>query len=940
MNKDECNLGYHASRRWIYLVLLLVAVTMQATPSISNEEQQILQKAGINMSDYDNWRFEVSDGHIRKVSLYDCGLTHLPLALIELPYVEVVDLYDNQIAGDIGQIAQAYVDTNPTVGQNLRILNVDNNQLTGDVAPLVSLLDTAPAIEYLYARKNNITDISTVPENEDFWVELDDQRYDLVVDFNPDTMTPADLMAQLPRAALYNVWDHDFYEYQAVNGFVGDKHMFQIYDDGDHFSVWTDDELRLENGGVYEAQCCNAIFRLRMFFTMGDANFSGTVDEDDLDEAIDYIKDNDAWGFNFTAADLNGDGSVDMLDYVTLQHTVFGTTPTATQKGTNTITIPDLLFNSEEKLLPVSIDNANDIIAMQFDLVLPEGTWGYLWDEYMADRVHDYEYTDYYEVGREDGKVILRYIIYSPTGQGILSGNTGEIAKLRLTRDMSREYTNHQLELRNVVLATTDSKNVFTSAQLGWLNFDTTIDADEWAALQRANPQYVNSLGETVPLWDFSGGPATANKLAGITIEDGHITKILLTSRNLTGAFPFALTELPYLEELRVYHNTLLTGDLGEQTEAFKATNPTVSQVLAKIDFDNCDFYGNIGPMLALYPNLTDVWAQDNRLTDINPLPTASIYLRIGRQRLDDVTIDCNSATMTTETFLEQLPDVVRLDGTKITDELHVICYRDGKNVFDVRTTCDKKFEFWTDGSFYQNGETFRAEGGNGKYNLRFFWTMGDANFDGTIDVADVQLLAHCIGFNEYRGWSYCNASASDLNGDSILNVLDVVQLVNLVLAAEPTAIAAYSGTPDVWVGCKDGQLVLNATEPVGAFDILLNSAEAIELSQQMESLGITVATLHPSPSTLHLIGYSLFGNTLPAGQTVIGALQGNAPRVKGAVVIDSESQRMSVAADTTTGFGAAPSTLQPSPSTIISMGKGQGLRIDAEGQKTLYKNK
>ena len=939
MNNNSKKRKLPAVMRWSSLVLLLfVAATTHAALNISNAEQQILKKAGINADDYEEGRFQVENGHIRKVYLYNCGLTKLPLALVELPYVEIIDLYDNQIAGDIGELTQAYIDTNPTVGQNLRILNLNNNKLTGDVGPLVGLLDPVPTIEYLYIRDNSIADISTLPEKEDFWVDLDNQRYDLVIDFNPDEMTPANLMAQLPRATLYSMWDRNFFDYVTVEGYIDNNNMFDIYESWESFSVWTADGLRLQNGGVYDARCCNAYFRLRVFFTMGDVNFSGTVDEDDLSSTIDYIQDNNAWSFNFTAADLNGDGNVDLLDYVTLQHRVFGTTPTATQAGTNTMAMPDLLFNSEVKLLPVSINNANDIVALQFDLVLPDGIWGYLWDENIADRVHDYDYTQYNEVGREDGKVIIRYVIYSPTGESILSGHSGEIAKLHLTRYMERDYPSMQLEVRNVVFATTDGKNVFTSAQLGWLNFDTTVDAAEWTALQRANVQRVNSDGETVPMWDFSGGPATAKNLTGITIEDGHITKIELTSRNLTGGFPFALTELPYLKELRVYSNPLLTGDIGEQTEAFKATNPTVSETLAQIDIDNCDFYGNIGPMLALYPALTDVWAQNNRLTGITPLPPASIYLRIGGQQLDDVVIDCNAATMTTETFLAQLPDVVRLDGTKLTDELHIVCYRENKNVFDVRTTWDHKFEFWTNGTFYKNGETFHAEGGKGKYNLRLIWTMGDADFDGTIDVADVQKLARCIGYNDFGGWGRVNASASDLNGDSILNVIDVVRLVNIVMAQQPQALPAYTENAEVSLSCTaDGLLVINAARPVGAFDILIGGSSNIELSEQMEAAGMT-CTMQQQNGSLHLIGYSMGDSTLPAGQTVIGRLAGSSNILKGATIVDKDAQRMAIQRGTTTGITKKTATEHKAEVYSLPLGHGHAISIDADGNKTIMK--
>ena len=59
--------------------------------------------------------------------------------------------------------------------------------------------------------------------------------------------------------------------------------------------------------------------------------------------------------------------------------------------------------------------------------------------------------------------------------------------------------------------------------------------------------------------------------------------------------------------------------------------------------------------------------------------------------------------------------------------------------------------------------------------------TLGDINFDASIDVLDVVMLVNIILSNfdpnddEYE--------ASDLNDDNVVNVLDVVQIVNLILS-------------------------------------------------------------------------------------------------------------------------------------------------------------
>ena len=230
---------------WILLLTVLMC-TQGADAAILPAEQQILQKAGINVNDYPDWRFETnSQGRITAVHLYDCQLTSLPLALLELPYVEVIELNNNQIAGNIGTLASTYAQTHPTLSQHFRKLNFENNRLTGDIGPLVALLDPLPEIQEINAQGNSIRDISVIPETEAFRVWVDNQTIsDLSVTFNPDTQTPADLMALLPSITLYNPWDRVMDEYETVSCYIDDESVMDIHVSGDGFSVWTKEGLR------------------------------------------------------------------------------------------------------------------------------------------------------------------------------------------------------------------------------------------------------------------------------------------------------------------------------------------------------------------------------------------------------------------------------------------------------------------------------------------------------------------------------------------------------------------------------------------------------------------------------------------------------------------------------------------------------------------------
>ena len=834
MNKPNANL-----KLWS-LALLMLFMAIGAQAAILPAERQILQKAGINANDYDEGRFVLDDnGHITKVYLNGVGLSKLPLALMELPYVEVVDLYDNQIAGDIGALTEAYKATNPTLSEHLTILNIDNNQLTGDIGPLVELLDGVSTIENLYVRKNRIGDISLFPQNEEFKVWLDEQRFsDLTIDFNPDTQTGADLMALLPQTALYDPWSRELMEYDDMYCYSNDTHMMSISWAGDKFQVWTNRDLRLYDGMAFTANCHNAKgFNVRVHFSMGDVNFSGTIDDADLNETFMYISyGNDAWGFNYSAADLNGDSNVDMLDVTKLLSMVDGTTPTASTPGQNKLIIGDLLFNSGTKQIPVSIDCANKVTAIQFDLLVPIGVS--MW-HYISEGADGCEH-DMNNLGDQDGLRCYRITLYTREGTPLLATGKGELLKLELQRNDDIAVATFPFQVRNVVFSTADSRNVYTSAQLGTIDFNMDADDQEWNILKRANLMTLNDEGQQVPFWDFSGGPSSVNRLEGVTFEDGHITRLELNGRNLVGPFPFVLTELPYLTVLNIYNNQL-SGDIGQQAETYAKTSPVVGANLTEIDFEHCEFTGNIGPMVALYPNINELDARANHLTDITPLPDRVFYLYVTDQRLDNFSIDLNPTNISINQFLSQLPDIVRYDRVKnaLSNNIHIVCYRDSRNVFDVETTSDGKFSFWTNGTFYNQDEVFQAKSDGHQYKLCYHYTMGDADFNGTVNEGDMQKLAKIVSENDFEGWDRINPSASDLNNDKKVNVIDIVLLINQILnqtiSSTQTQTRNEITLPDhaFWAETIEIPIQIDNTESIVALQFDLRVPQFVDVYSQ-----------------------------------------------------------------------------------------------------------
>ena len=56
------------------------------------------------------------------------------------------------------------------------------------------------------------------------------------------------------------------------------------------------------------------------------------------------------------------------------------------------------------------------------------------------------------------------------------------------------------------------------------------------------------------------------------------------------------------------------------------------------------------------------------------------------------------------------------------------------------------------------------------------YYLLGDLNLDGIINALDIVLIVNLVLANEY-------SSIADINEDGIVNILDIVQLVNIIFS-------------------------------------------------------------------------------------------------------------------------------------------------------------
>ena len=181
---------------------------------------------------------------------------------------------------------------------------------------------------------------------------------------------------------------------------------------------------------------------------------------------------------------------------------------------------------------------------------------------------------------------------------------------------------------------------------------------------------------------------------------------------------------------------------------------------------------------------------------------------------------------------------------------------------------------------------------------------------------------------------------------DEQVNVLDVVRLVDRLLAMQPAAVRpsqaaarakADAVQPEAWLSCHDGLLTLATTKPVAALDILVGSCDAVTLTEQLEATGLNVVTRQQDGQT-HLIAYSLSGQVLPEGQTVIGRMDGAQPRIIGAMLVDAACQPISLTVPMPTAIKSATTGADAS-AYDLHMGHNRGLRISRDGKKRPYRS-
>jgi hypothetical protein len=446
---------------------------------------------------------------------------------------------------------------------------------------------------------------------------------------------------------------------------------------------------------------------------------------------------------------------------------------------------------------------------------------------------------------------------------------------------------------------------------------DNAISEAEWAILGTIKDDLVEK-GWSKP-WDMSVGISCAESLQGITLENKHVTQLNLSNCQLNGSFPYVILQLPYLEQLNLSYNQLS----GDVCTGIDATNPPAAlQTLTTINLSHNQLTGNIGAFASHFPHLQSLNASYNSLTEVNPIiPSTVTDLNIGYQSIDQ-TYDFNLTNPSHDYLYQQLPSLLRYDhaSQSYKSTIRLLCTAGDVTTYNINMsnsewgaefTLDHEQGGWSipivssNYAFHgENGSQLQAmllkdnrQKTGTTFGLTLHFASGDANFDGDVDVTDLQ--ASILEIMAQHGRSPFNFTAADINNDNDLNVLDVIMQVNQLMSLAPNATsrankqkANTTTTSDASVFADGSDLIVYSDTPVAAFDIRVANATLLSLSEALTLAGIT-CSVKDGNDGLHLIGYSLSGGLLPTGKTCIAKLKGTAPSIASATLSDGQANKI-----------------------------------------------
>lgn len=337
---------------------------------------------------------------------------------------------------------------------------------------------------------------------------------------------------------------------------------------------------------------------------------------------------------------------------------------------------------------------------------------------------------------------------------------------------------------------------------------------------------------------------------------------------------------------------------------------------------------GNVTDIAAKLPALTSLDVSNNHFTSISPAIPANITDFTFYGQTFDVDIDLtniNISGISSASLAALLPDIALYQHLDIPYAINGIAFhgRDTRGEWWPTYTVMDNFGISIAAGERQNiyhgksGDIMplnvvtyfnnSSHSNSQNVDVRLTFAPGDINFNGKVDVSDLQLLINYI-LKRLGIRVPFNFTAADLWEDERLNVQDIVLHTNILTSSHPEAdnatrrlrSLADNAADAARVYCRNGQLIIDSPTPVAAFDIVVTGNSA-QLTSEIRSLGFTAAVV-VKDGYAHIIGYSLSGAEIPAGQYAVADVD-DAARAYSCTLSDIDANIIPSAAGQHTGI-------------------------------------
>ena len=403
--------------------------------------------------------------------------------------------------------------------------------------------------------------------------------------------------------------------------------------------------------------------------------------------------------------------------------------------------------------------------------------------------------------------------------------------------------------------------------------------------------------------------------------EDGlyHVTRISMSSNNLSGELPADLFDLPYLTDLYLSNNQL-TGDIGK---LFEGRTPKAT-ALSTVTLYNNQFEGDLYPFASALKGLQSLDIDYNNLTDMSQaLPSNINDFCAGSQfsgNLDEAPLveNVNFSTVRLSDFTQPFGTYnINTREFESPQSAYVsIEQQEGENMYSYRILSIK------DGipEIYYNSKLFPVRKGdiltlllraNGNhvssyYRVKADFYDGDANLDGEVTVDDLQLTVNKV----IGGWESLFFGSADTYADGVLNVQDMVVTANIILdspvntSSNAKTNGAQDAMTDNWLVAGKGGVSVELADSVAALDLMLSGCNADDVALALPSSDWMMMKKQ-TENGVRVIVFSPTGASLAEGISEVLKVEGGLGHAAVVKATSPSATTVSLATRSATGISA-----------------------------------